>query len=70
MRTNHNCEKILKSVACDVVLLRNCYFMENWSSALETIKSDPPYFYSTVAPLDYSLPMVRLSSTLLDMRSR
>ena len=70
MRTNHNCEKILKSVACDVVLLRNCYFLENWSSALETIKSDPPYFYSTVAPLDYSLPMVRLSSTLLDMRSR
>lgn len=62
MRTNHNCERILESLPCDVVLVRNSYFMENWSSALETINSDQPYFYSTVAPLDYNLPMVRFDS--------
>ncbi|KAM5526732.1 NmrA family protein [Fusarium oxysporum f. sp. phaseoli] len=58
VRTNHNCERIFETLACDVVFVRNCYFMENWSSALDTINSDNPYFYSTIAPLDYSLPMV------------
>ncbi|KAK2669069.1 hypothetical protein RAB80_014595 [Fusarium oxysporum f. sp. vasinfectum] len=50
--------KIFETLACEVVFVRNCYFMENWSSALDTINSDNPYFYSTIAPLDYSLPMV------------
>ncbi|EXL67027.1 hypothetical protein FOPG_16831 [Fusarium oxysporum f. sp. conglutinans race 2 54008] len=58
VRTNHNCERIFETLACEVVFVRNCYFMENWSSALDTINSDNPYFYSTIAPLDYSLPMV------------
>ncbi|RSL83181.1 hypothetical protein CDV31_016858 [Fusarium ambrosium] len=59
VRTNHNCERILEGLDCDVVLVRNYYFMENWSSALETIRADPLHFYSTLAPLDYSLPMAR-----------
>ncbi|KAJ3547917.1 hypothetical protein NM208_g1267 [Fusarium decemcellulare] len=58
VRTNYNCERILESLACDVIFVRNCFFMENWSSAIETIKSENPYFYSTIAPLDYSLPTV------------
>ncbi|KAJ3547262.1 hypothetical protein NM208_g1609 [Fusarium decemcellulare] len=58
VRTNHHSERILEGSDADVVLVRNCYFMENWMSALETIKADPPHFYSTIAPLDYALPMV------------
>ncbi len=56
------CEQLLEGITSEVVFIRNGYFMENWSSALETINSDQPYFYSTVAPLDYNLPMVRFDS--------
>ncbi|KAH8743997.1 hypothetical protein F5883DRAFT_662447, partial [Diaporthe sp. PMI_573] len=28
VRTNHNCERILEGLNCDVVLVRNCFFME------------------------------------------
>jgi len=35
--------------------------MENWMMALETVHADPPFFFSTITPLDYKIPMVRLA---------
>ena len=32
--------------------------MENWTVALDTLKDPEPFFFSTVTPLDYKVPMV------------
>ncbi|KAI9164202.1 hypothetical protein HJFPF1_05842 [Paramyrothecium foliicola] len=56
--TNHVSEHIYRDAAPEVVFIRNTYFMENWISAVATIKSSTPHFYSTVTPADYKLPMI------------
>ncbi|RYP61498.1 hypothetical protein DL769_007680 [Monosporascus sp. CRB-8-3] len=58
IRTNHVSETIYQGAAAEVVFIRNAYFMENWVTALDTIKADPPHFYSTLTPLDFKIPMV------------
>ncbi|RYP43755.1 hypothetical protein DL768_009710 [Monosporascus sp. mg162] len=58
IRTNHVSETIYQGAAAEVVFVRNAYFMENWVTALDTIKADPPHFYSTLTPLDHKIPMV------------
>ncbi|RYP40461.1 hypothetical protein DL767_001697 [Monosporascus sp. MG133] len=58
IRTNHVSETIYQDAAAEVVFIRNAYFMENWVTALDTIKADPPHFYSTLTPLDHKIPMV------------
>lgn len=32
--------------------------MENWASCVETLKAPEPYFFSTVTPMDWKVPMV------------
>ncbi|KAH8763290.1 hypothetical protein F5883DRAFT_677197 [Diaporthe sp. PMI_573] len=58
VRTDYNCERILETCAPEVLLVRICYFMENWASAIDTIKADPPHIYSIIGQLDYKLPML------------
>lgn len=64
MKTNHVSEKIYRHAAPEVIFIRNVYFMENWVSAVDTINSPTPHFYSTVTPADHKLPMVSCRSTL------
>jgi uncharacterized protein YbjT (DUF2867 family) len=55
--SNHEAEVILKDAAPEVVFVRCAYFMENWGMALETLPQG--FFFTTLTPLDYGLPMVR-----------
>lgn len=32
--------------------------MENWASCVETLKAPEPFFFSTITPLDWKVPMV------------
>lgn len=32
--------------------------MENWTSCIDTLKAPEPFFFSTITPLDYKVPMV------------
>ncbi len=55
--SNHAAEAILKDAAAEVVFVRCAYFMENWAMNVETIKK-AGFFFTTLTPLDYALPMV------------
>lgn len=57
--TNHAAEVVLKDAAPEVVFVRCAYFMENWASSLKTVK-EAGFFFSTITPLDFPLPMVSL----------
>jgi uncharacterized protein YbjT (DUF2867 family) len=41
-----------------ITFVRCAYFMENWSSSIDTLKAPEPFFFSTITPLDYKIPMV------------
>lgn len=32
--------------------------MENWTTSLDTLKAPEPFFFSTITPLEYHVPMV------------
>ncbi|SPQ23986.1 316bd447-dc06-46fb-ada7-8818c044f9b3 [Thermothielavioides terrestris] len=55
--TNHEAEAVLKDAAPEVVFVRCSYFMENWAPAVETVR-DAGFFFTTLTPLDNSLPMI------------
>lgn len=59
IKTNHQAEQVFKGAAPEVVFVRPCYFMENWASAVGTASSEAAFFFSTVTPLDFQMPMVR-----------
>jgi len=56
--SNHEAETVLGDAAPEVVYVRCAYFMENWAMNVETIK-EAGFFFTTLTPLDYALPMVR-----------
>ncbi|KAI9147354.1 putative fad binding domain-containing protein [Paramyrothecium foliicola] len=58
VRTNNASETIYRNTTPEVIFVRNTYFMENWASAVATIQSSAPHFYSPITPADYKLPMV------------
>ncbi|KAF6831891.1 NmrA family protein [Colletotrichum musicola] len=58
IKTNYEAEQALIGAAPEVVFVRCAYFMENWATALETVKAEPPFFYSVISPSDYKIPMV------------
>lgn len=60
--SNHEAEVALADAAPEVVFVRGAYFMENWAMCLETIPAG--FFFSTLTPMDYGLPMVRSSPRL------
>ncbi|KAL0940315.1 NmrA family protein [Colletotrichum truncatum] len=61
LRTNYEAEQALVGAAPEVVFIRCAYFMENWATALETVKTESPFFYSVICPADYKIPMVAVS---------
>ncbi|KAK4208481.1 hypothetical protein QBC37DRAFT_296633 [Rhypophila decipiens] len=59
LSTLHKAEKILVDTNCEsITFLRCAYFMENWASSIPMVKGDPSFFFSTITPLDWAMPMV------------
>jgi hypothetical protein len=58
IKTNHVAERELKDAAPEIVFIRCAYFMENWASALETLKGDSPFFHSVTSPAGFAFPQV------------
>ena len=58
MKLNHIEDDILKNSVGEVVIAKSGFFMENWASAFETMKADPPYFESYFTPLDHKIATV------------
>ncbi|KAL8367236.1 hypothetical protein RB599_010290 [Gaeumannomyces hyphopodioides] len=56
--TNHAAEQVFEGTAPEVVYVRCAYFMENWMMSLETVHQEPPFFYTTITPLDFKVPMI------------
>lgn len=42
----------------EIIFIRCAYFMENWTVALDTLRGPEPFFFSTVTPLEWKIPMV------------
>ncbi|KAL8367237.1 hypothetical protein RB599_010290 [Gaeumannomyces hyphopodioides] len=49
---------VFEGTAPEVVYVRCAYFMENWMMSLETVHQEPPFFYTTITPLDFKVPMI------------
>ncbi|KAM0424165.1 hypothetical protein ACHAPT_010534 [Fusarium lateritium] len=59
LKTNHAAEQVFKETNVpEIVFVRCTYFMENWTRSLETLKAPEPFFFSTITPLDFKVPMV------------
>ncbi|PYH46298.1 NAD(P)-binding protein [Aspergillus saccharolyticus JOP 1030-1] len=57
--TNHISEEILRDAACEVVIIRCAYFMENWATSLPTVRQkETPYLETVITPVDFAVPMV------------
>jgi uncharacterized protein YbjT (DUF2867 family) len=52
-------ERVLaKTDVAEVIFVRCAYFMENWTMALDTLRGPEPFFFSTITPLEWKIPMV------------
>lgn len=59
IHTNHLAEQTLKDTNVEELLfVRPCYFMDNWTEMTETLQGDEPFFMSSITPIDYKFPMV------------
>ncbi|KAI5921700.1 hypothetical protein F4810DRAFT_330218 [Camillea tinctor] len=77
LRLNNIADRILKSAAPEVLIVKPGYYYENWLSALKSMKSEPPSFESPISPPDYHIPMVSVrdvgeycADSLLDESTR
>ncbi|TWU78492.1 hypothetical protein ED733_008965 [Metarhizium rileyi] len=59
IKTNNIAERVFAETnIAEVIFVRCAYFMENWTAAPETLRGPEPFFFSTVTPLEWKLPMV------------
>ncbi|KAF4455036.1 nucleoside-diphosphate-sugar epimerase [Fusarium albosuccineum] len=59
LKTNNTAEQVFKSTNVpEIIFVRCAYFMENWTMSLETLKSEDPFIFSTITPLDFKVAMV------------
>ncbi|EQB50114.1 hypothetical protein CGLO_10492 [Colletotrichum gloeosporioides Cg-14] len=58
VKSNYESERAYCGVAPEVVFVRNSYFMDNWRPAIDTVKSERPFFFSPILPMDFKIPMV------------
>lgn len=59
IHTNHVAEQTLKDTQVDELLfVRPCYFMDNWTEMTETLQGDEPFFMSPITPVDFKFPMI------------
>lgn len=59
LRLNHITDEILKDAAQEVIMVRPGYFQEDFVSALEQARADPPVVHAWSSPADHKIPMVR-----------
>lgn len=45
----------------NIIYVRCAYFMENWTTNLDTLRAPKPFFFSTITPSDHKIPMVAIS---------
>ncbi|KAF9877533.1 NmrA family protein [Colletotrichum karsti] len=60
LKINHISDKILKTAAPEVVIVKPGYFQENWARAFETARAEHAFFDSPLSPIDNALPMVSI----------
>ncbi|KAI0600126.1 hypothetical protein F4775DRAFT_92096 [Biscogniauxia sp. FL1348] len=73
LRLNNIADRILRSAASEVLIVKPGYYYENWFSALKSMKEEPPSFESPISPPNYKIPMVFLfqcAEALLDKSER
>ncbi|KAI9150527.1 MFS transporter prlG [Paramyrothecium foliicola] len=58
VKSNYESEVAYRDLVGEVVYIRNSYFMDNWRPVIATAKADQPFFYSTITPVDFKMPMV------------
>ncbi|VUC24322.1 unnamed protein product [Clonostachys rosea] len=60
LRVNYVSDQILKDSVAEVVIPRPGYFQENWQHAFQTLKLDPPVFYTPISPASHKIPMISI----------
>lgn len=59
IKTNNIAERVFATTNVpEIIFIRCAYFMENWTVALDTLRGPEPFFFSTVTPLEWKIPMV------------
>ncbi|OAQ70804.1 nucleoside-diphosphate-sugar epimerase [Pochonia chlamydosporia 170] len=59
IKTNNIAERVFaKTDVPELIFVRCAYFMENWTVALDTLRGPEPFFFSTVTPLEWKIPMI------------
>ncbi|KAJ5689027.1 hypothetical protein N7462_003419 [Penicillium macrosclerotiorum] len=62
IKTNNRSEEVFRGTEVEhLVFVRCSYFMENWTINLDPLRGPDPYFFSTITPTDYEIPMVSIS---------
>ncbi|KAI8315418.1 hypothetical protein K4K61_001760 [Colletotrichum sp. SAR11_59] len=51
LKINNISDKIFKTAAPEVAIIKPGYFAENWTAAFETAKAEPPVLYSPLTPV-------------------
>ncbi|KAF0328219.1 NAD(P)H azoreductase, partial [Colletotrichum asianum] len=64
LKINNISDKIFKTAAPEVAIIKPGYFAENWTAAFETAKAEPPVLYSPLTPLMLTVSQV----SLIDIR--
>ncbi|KID90450.1 NAD-dependent epimerase/dehydratase [Metarhizium guizhouense ARSEF 977] len=59
IKTNNIAERVFATTNVpEIIFIRCAYFMENWTVALDSLRGPEPFFFSTVTPLEWKIPMV------------
>ncbi|KAK2606013.1 hypothetical protein QQS21_003530 [Conoideocrella luteorostrata] len=59
IKTNNMAERVFATTSVpEIIFVRCAYFMENWTMSLDTLAGPEPFFYSTITPLEWRIPMV------------
>lgn len=58
-----------KTNVAEIIFVRCAYFMENWTASIETLKNSQPFFFSTITPLDWKIPMVAVKDIGITLAS-
>ncbi|KAI0381453.1 hypothetical protein F5Y04DRAFT_271024 [Hypomontagnella monticulosa] len=58
IRLNHISDRLLKSAAPEVLIVRPAFYYETFASALKTMVPERPTFESPISPASYEFPMV------------
>ncbi|KAJ6440590.1 Major facilitator superfamily domain, general substrate transporter [Purpureocillium lavendulum] len=62
IKTNNAAERVFATANVpSITFVRCAYFMENWTMGMDTLKAPEPFFFSTITPLDWKIPMVAVA---------